>query len=71
MEDLIIKGFLCTIGNNENLYISKYVAHYKKLGYNHIFIYDNNDINDERIDNEIKNSDFITIIDCRGTIIKK
>ena len=42
---------------------------YRKLGFNHIFIYDNNDINDEKIEvvvsNEVKNG-FVSIINFRG-----
>ena len=66
-----LKVCLCTIGKQENLYIKEFVIHYKKLGYNHIFIYDNNDINGERIDSIINNSDFISIIDYRGYRNKK
>ena len=64
-----IKVCLCVIGKKENLYAAEYVQHYKKLGYKHIFIYDNNDINDERfedvLNNEILNN-FVTIINYRG-----
>ena len=61
-----IKVCLCAIGKQENLYIKEYVKHYKEIGYNHIYIYDNNDINSERIDSIIINSSFVTIIDYRG-----
>ena len=60
---------LCVIGKKENLYAAEFVQHYKKIGYNHIFIYDNNDIDDERfedvLNNEISNN-FVTIINYRG-----
>ena len=63
-----IKVCLCTIGKKENLYAKEFVEHYKKIGYNHIFIYDNNEIGDEKFEdvlyNEIKNN-FVTIIDYR------
>ena len=36
---------LCVIAKNENLYVKEYIEHYKKIGYNKIFIYDNNDKN--------------------------
>jgi hypothetical protein len=65
---------MCTIGKKENIYIKEFVDYYKKLGYNHIFLYDNNDINDERFDEilktEIKNN-FVTIINYRGYKGKK
>ena len=45
-----------------NKYIKEFINHYKLLGYGHIYIYDNNIIDDERIDQIINNSNFITII---------
>ena len=60
---------LCVIGKGENLYAKEYINHYKNLGYNHIFIYDNNDIIGERfsdiLQSEIKNG-FVSIIDFIG-----
>ena len=61
---------LCIIAKKENLYAKKFVNHYKKLGYNHIYIYDNNNINDEKFEDVIQdeiNSGFVTIINFRGT----
>ena len=62
---------LCVIGKNENLYAKEYVNHYKKLGYNHIFIYDNNDKNESserfsNILNEEIQKGFVSIIDFFG-----
>ena len=60
---------ICAIGKKENLYIKEFVNHYKKLGYNHIYLYDNNDINDERFEDVIQNEinqDFVSIINYRG-----
>ena len=60
---------LCVIGKNENLYVKEYINHYKNLGYDHIFIYDNNEVNDERfsdiLQSEIKNG-LVSIIDFIG-----
>ena len=60
---------LCVIGKNENVYAKEYINHYKQLGYNHIFIYDNNDINGERFEDilteDIKKG-FVSIIDYTG-----
>lgn len=69
-KDNEIKICLCVIGKKENLYIKEYVNHYKQLGYNHIFLYDNNDINNNErfstiLKNEINNG-FVTIIDYIG-----
>ena len=49
-----IKIGLCMICKLENLYIQEFMDYYKKLGYNHIFIYDNNDINGERFEDVIQ-----------------
>lgn len=60
---------LCVIGKKENIYVKEYINHYKKLGYDHIFIYDNNDVNGERfsdiLNSEIQNG-FVSIIDYFG-----
>ena len=40
----IINVCLCVIGKGEKLYVKEYINYYEKLGYNHIFLYDNNDI---------------------------
>ena len=63
------KVCLCVIAKKENRYIKEYINHYKKLGYNHIFLYDNNDINDEKFEEVIKNEineNFVSIINYRG-----
>ena len=60
---------LCAIGKKENLYAKEYIEHYKNLGYDKIFIYDNNDINDEKFEDVIKNeidNGFVSLIDYRG-----
>lgn len=64
-----VKVCLCLICKNENLYIKEFVDHYKNLGYNHIFIYDNNDIMGEKLEEVIRDeidSGFISIINYRG-----
>ena len=60
---------LCVIAKKENLYAKEFVNHYKKLGYTHLYIYDNNDVNDEKFEDVIQdeiNSGFVTIINFRG-----
>ena len=64
-----MKVCLCTIGKKENLYIKEFVEHYKNLGYNHLFIYDNNDINEEKFQDVLNyniTKNFISIINYRG-----
>ena len=54
IEENKTKICLCVIAKNENLYVKEYVEHYKKIVYNKIFIYDNNDKNGEDIGKVIK-----------------
>ena len=57
------------ICKQENLYIKEFIEHYKILGYNHIFIYDNNNIKGEKLEEIVQNyidNGFISIIDYRG-----
>ena len=64
-----LKVCLCTIGKKENLYAREFVEHYKKIGYDTIFIYDNNDIEDERFEDVLykqTSTNFVKIIDYRG-----
>ena len=63
------KVCLCAIGKKENLYIKEFVTHYEKLGFDHIFLYDNNDENDERFEDIIQdeiNKGFVSIINYRN-----
>jgi len=65
---------LCAVGKKENLYAKEYVNYYKQLGYSHIYIYDNNDIDDEKFEDVLKeeiNSNFVSIINYRGKIGKQ
>ena len=41
-------------GKNENLYTKEYVNYFKKLGYNHICIYDNNNHNGQRFEDVLQ-----------------
>ena len=64
-----IKVCLCVLGKEENLYAKEYVENYINLGYNHIFIYDNNDIEGEKFSDVLKeeiDKGYVTIIDYRG-----
>ena len=64
-----LKVCLCVICKEENLYLKEFVEAYRKLGFNHIFIYDNNDINSEKLEEVIiedVNKGFVTIINYRG-----
>ena len=60
---------LCVIGKNENKYAKEYVDHYKSIGFNHIFIYDNNDKEGEHFE-EVLSEDiaknYVSIINYRN-----
>ena len=47
------------ISKRENLYIQEFIDHYKNLSYDHIFIYDNNDIDGERLEDVIQKEKWI------------
>ena len=38
---------MCVISKTENKYIKYFLKHYIKLGFDHIYLYDNNDIEEE------------------------
>ena len=65
------KVCVCTLGKKENRYIREFVEHYKKYGVDKIYLYDNNNIDDERFEeviNEYIEEGFVEIIDFRGKI---
>jgi len=53
----------------KNLYVREYVDYYKKIGIDKIFIYDNNEKNDEKFDLVLKDyieNGLVEIVDIRG-----
>ena len=70
----IIKNTLiciCTPVKNENRYIKEFVEHYKKYGIDKIFLYDNNNVDGERLDNvigEYIKKGFVEVLNYRGKI---
>lgn len=64
-----LKVCICTLGKKENKYIREFVIHYRKYGVDKIFLYDNNNLNDERFDNIISDYikiKFVEILNYRG-----
>ena len=60
---------ICSIAKNENLYLKEFVDHHKKLGVDKIFIYDNNDINGEKLDDVLSKdikTEYVKVINIRG-----
>ena len=66
-----MKVCICTIAKQENKYVREFVEHYKNYGVDKIFLYDNNDQNDEKyefiLQDYIQNN-FVEIINYRGKI---
>ena len=63
------KVALCCIGKCENKYIVEFLSHYKRIGFSHVYLYDNNDIDGERFEDVVKDfidEGFITLVDYRG-----
>ena len=60
---------LCAIGRRENLYAREFVDHYKNLGFDNIFILDNNHDGEEHFEEVLEddvNRGFVKIIDIRN-----
>ena len=60
-----MKVATCTICRLENIYIKEFVDHYKALGVDHMYIYDNNLPNTENISDVLQSyidNDFVTVI---------
>ena len=65
----MMKVALCGIAKWENLYIREWVEHYRSIGFDHIYLYDNNEVEGERFDEVIGDyidDGFVTVIDYRG-----
>ena len=68
-RDKVKKVCLFTPSKYENLYIREFIEYYIKYGVDKIFIYDNNDINGEIIENIILNyikNGSVEVINYRG-----
>lgn len=62
---------ICTPAKNENRYIKEYVEHYKKYGVDKIFIYDNNKVGGERLENVIEEyikKGLVEVFNYRGIV---
>ena len=62
-----IKIALCTMGREENLYAEEFIEYYINLGINHLFIYDDNENNTEKINDVIdkKYQKYLTIYETK------
>lgn len=59
---------LCAIGRRENQYAPEWVGHYRAIGFDHIYIYDNNHDGEDRFEDvlgDFVTENYVTIIDWR------
>lgn len=64
-----LKVCLYLIRKNEDLYINEFIHYYKNIGYNHIYLFDNIDNDDEKFEDVVKEeveNGFVTIINYKG-----
>ena len=62
---------ICATGKQENRYIKEYVEHYKNLGVDKIFLYDNNNKKGEKFESVLSKyikENYIEIFDYRGKV---
>jgi len=66
-----MNNVICAIAKNEHLYINEWIQYHFNIGFNHIYLFDNDDVGSVFIGNIIlpQYMDRITIFDVRG--IKK
>ena len=61
-------NIVCAIAKNENSYVNEWCHHYLNIGFSHIYIYDNNNLNTPYIGDFIDKDilDKVTILDWRN-----
>ena len=60
---------ICAIAKNENAYLYEWAVYHLSLGFSHIYVYDNNDVDGERVDDVFANTEIasqISVFDVRG-----
>lgn len=60
---------VCAIAKQENRYIYEWAKHHLEIGFKHLHIYDNNDVDGERIEDVFRGTDIegdVTVHDVRG-----
>lgn len=66
VDECKYNAVVCAIAKNENAYINEWVNWYIDKGFDHIYLFDNNDEDSEYIGNFIDRKDKVTIYDVRG-----
>ena len=57
---------ICCIAKCENRYLEEWANYHLSLGFDHIYLYDNNDPAGERVISSVSENERVTVIDCRG-----
>lgn len=60
---------ICAIAKNENAYLYEWASYHLSLGFSHIYVYDNNDVDGERVEDVFANTKIaskISVFDVRG-----
>ena len=63
-------SIICAIAKNENNYINDWVNYYLNLGFEHIYLFDNNDSNKPWVGNNIKQINKVTIFNVNNQHMK-
>lgn len=58
-----MRSLLCAIVKNENRYIDEWLNHYRLLGFDGILLFDNNDINGQKL--SVVEDDYVKVVDYR------
>lgn len=61
-----MKSVICCIAKCENNYLKEWADYHLALGFSHIYIWDNNNVDGERIEPLFVGYDKVTVLDCRG-----
>lgn len=62
MLNMKYNAVICAIAKCENPYINEWVNWYYNLGFDHIYLFDNNDSSERYVGDFIEKKDFVTII---------
>lgn len=61
-----MKTAVCCIAKCENNYLKEWADYHLSMGFSHIFIYDNNNKDGERIEPLFEGNNLVTVLNCRG-----
>lgn len=61
-----MKTAICCIAKCENNYLKEWAEYHLALGFSHIYVYDNNNVDGERIEPLFEKCDSVSVLDCRG-----